>query len=986
LPEESFVRKKFSKIILFVLLISALIPAIANAAPKLFFTDIESGPKTGWEGSTTKGAAVTVWGLGFGATRGSSYITLNGTQLSTAADYAEWDAVGPARGLERITFWLNSSMADGPGNITVTVNGVVSNTLPFTVRAGNIYFISPSGSNSNDGRYATAQGLGQGPWADFYKANFYSNTLLADGDIVYVRSGTYTSIEAGGFAMHIRNRSCSASLPCAIVGYPGEAMPVIDTPGTEVYQEFGPGIRTDYWTMAKLSFLNGSDALHTSGDGWRVVGCTFAGYQTDAWTGVISPTASDNVKYLGLLFKDSGFDYYKHAIYPTCQNGGSDDRPITYMEIGWIEINNWIGNLGAANHLGGAALNFRDSSPTNIISGIYIHDNYMHDSPSAQFFYNEEQADNIYIYNNLVVNTNQMGANTAAYALHFEAVGGIRHFYLYNNTFYNSSSSTGGTSIIGARGHTGGQALVSSKNNIFENTDSLASYFYNNFSGGSVINSENDLFYGAGTPEGFPGDAYFTYTSPVTGLNPFFVNPAAYDFQLQAVSPAIDSGIPSVSSVVSSDYYGEGRPMDGNGSATAEFDIGAMEYTGTYIPIDSTPPVISNVQASNITSSSALITWTTDELSTSTVEYGLNTNYGSTSSHYALTTTHSVTLTGLSNNTTYDYRVKSIDAYNNAGTSTNNTFMTSNAPSPPVINSFTADTTVGIAPLPVNFSASASDSDGYITKYEWDFDGDGIYESDTGIVSSASYTYSLAGTFNSRVRVTDDSGLTTISPILYISVSSAVNNPPVVSSLTADPTTGVRPLTANFTATATDSDGYITKYEWDFDGNGTYDITETTGQVSRIYNTADTYIIRVRVTDNNGATAIGEVSVTATPSTTATTAGTASDGGGGCFIATAAYGSYLNPHVEALRRFRDRYLITNAPGRLFVHIYYATSPPLADFIQRHAVIRVLVRISLTPLVFAVEYPTSTGLLTAALCSLLLLMAMKKKKRTYSPTP
>jgi len=981
------VRKKFRNIILFVLLISALVPAIANAAPKLFFTDIVSGPKTGWEGSTAKGAAVTVWGLGFGATRSSSYITVNGTQLSAAADYAEWGAVGPARGLERITFWLNSSMADGPGSITVTVNGVVSNGLPFTIRAGNIYFISPSGSNSNDGRYATAQGGGQGPWLDFYKANFQSNTILANGDIVYLRSGTYTSTEQASFAMHIYDHSCTAAFPCAIVGYPGDALPVVDSPGTEMYQEFFGGYRTDYWTVAKIRFQNGGDAIHTSGDGWRIIGCAFEGYKDDAWTGVVKPVASNNARYLGLLFRDSGFDYYKHAIYPTCKSGSSEDRAITYLEIGWTEIDNWIGNLGAANHLGGAALNFRDNSLINTISGLYIHDNYMHDSPSGQFFYNEEEADDIYIYNNLIVNTNQVGTASAKYALHLEAVGGVRNFYIYNNTFYNSSSSAGGTSILAARGHTGGQALVSSQNNIYFNTDGQASYLYSNHAGGSVIYSVNDLFFGAGTPEMYPGDPDFNYTSTITGLDPLFVNPAAYDFQLQAGSPAIDSGVSSVGSVVSSDYYGEGRPMDGDGSNTAEFDIGGVEYTGAYIPIDSTPPVISNVQSSNITSSSALITWTTDELSISTVEYGLNTNYGSVSSHYALTTTHSVTLTGLSNNTTYDYRVKSVDAYNNTGTSSNNTFTTSNAPSPPVINSFTADTTTGTAPLPVNFSALASDSDGYITKYEWDFDGDGIYDSDTGNFSSATYTYLSAGTFNSRVRVTDDSGLTTTSNILYISVSSPANNPPVVSSLTADPSTGVRPLTANFTATASDSDGYITKYEWDFDGNGTYDITETTGQVSRIYNTADTYTIRVRATDNNGATAIGEVNVTATPSTIATTTGTASDGGGGCFIATAAYGSYLNPHVEALRHFRDRYLVTNAPGRLFVHIYYATSPPLADFIQRHADIRAVVRIGLTPLVFAVEYPTATGLLTvtAFLCSFVLLIAIKKKKHTPSLT-
>lgn len=88
--------------------------------------------------------------------------------------------------------------------------------------------------------------------------------------------------------------------------------------------------------------------------------------------------------------------------------------------------------------------------------------------------------------------------------------------------------------------------------------------------------------------------------------------------------------------------------------------------------------------------------------------------------------------------------------------------------------------------------------------------------------------------------------------------------------------------------------------------------------------------------------------------TTAATSGGSS--GGGCFIATAAYGSYLHPQVQLLRDFRDDYLLTNAPGRAFVALYYRCSPPLADFISRHTVLRSVVRMALTPLVMAVVHP------------------------------
>jgi hypothetical protein len=76
---------------------------------------------------------------------------------------------------------------------------------------------------------------------------------------------------------------------------------------------------------------------------------------------------------------------------------------------------------------------------------------------------------------------------------------------------------------------------------------------------------------------------------------------------------------------------------------------------------------------------------------------------------------------------------------------------------------------------------------------------------------------------------------------------------------------------------------------------------------------------------------------------------------GGCFIATAAYGTPTAEQIDVLREFRDIVLLESIPGSQFVALYYQFSPPVADFIAGNELLRTLVReFLIDPIVRIVE--------------------------------
>ena len=102
-------------------------------------------------------------------------------------------------------------------------------------------------------------------------------------------------------------------------------------------------------------------------------------------------------------------------------------------------------------------------------------------------------------------------------------------------------------------------------------------------------------------------------------------------------------------------------------------------------------------------------------------------------------------------------------------------------------------------------------------------------------------------------------------------------------------------------------------------------------------------------------------------------------GSGGCFIATAAYGSYEHDYLYVLRDFRDDVLLSSISGQWFVQQYYQHSPPFARWLGGQAWARSIVRVALLPVIGTAWYLQQTGDIQALLLMLGLIVVAGIKK-------
>ena len=104
-----------------------------------------------------------------------------------------------------------------------------------------------------------------------------------------------------------------------------------------------------------------------------------------------------------------------------------------------------------------------------------------------------------------------------------------------------------------------------------------------------------------------------------------------------------------------------------------------------------------------------------------------------------------------------------------------------------------------------------------------------------------------------------------------------------------------------------------------------------------------------------------------------------SEGGTPCPLVKSAQASYLEPHIDAVRAFRDRHLTTNLIGRVVADGYYAVSPTIGVVIDSYPVLKTAVRIAVTPLVYAIAYPTAAVVALVAALALLMVRVRRRNK-------
>jgi hypothetical protein len=571
---------RICKSVLHWIVVAGLLSSVSvfaqTAPPRLFFSDLVSGPNTG--GENGKGAWVTVWGKGFGATQGTSTVSVGG---GLVAGYPVWSD-------GKITFQLGAAAATG--NIVVNVAGSgASNGLPFTVRAGNIFFVASTGNDANAGS-ATA------PWKTVIKAK---NTIAA-GDIAYLENGVTQTTEDTFTAYLSMDRqgadnSGTAAAPKALVAYPGATV-TIGVAGGLHYGIRTPniGVNEDYWVISQLHIIGGTQAMDIGGTGWRIIGNEMQCPGADDQVGCFEMSGANQARFYGNDVHNAGINptssKFYHAVYFSTDSN--------HVDVGWNHIHDNFTCRALQFHsspLCSPSCGAGDTTGFNQFD-LHVHDNLIHgdNCNGINFATVDPSKGTVEAYNNVIYNVGrmdplQLGASFSCIYLanitnNGAAGGGTVN--VFNNTLSdcaanNSSNAQGSRGAFGVAGGASTTLTMNLRNNVvYQNAGEI-------YMDGtkSQITGDHNLWFGLGAAP--------TQTTNNLNVDPLFVNRAGGDLHLAASSPAKDAGITVLSnnslvpnSSTARDKDGVSRPQ---GTA---FDMGAYEVFagGGSTPTQNPPP------------------------------------------------------------------------------------------------------------------------------------------------------------------------------------------------------------------------------------------------------------------------------------------------------------------------------------------------------------------------------------------------------------
>jgi hypothetical protein len=645
--------------------------AAEDRPPVVLFTDIVSGPNTG--GEDNNGIYLSIFGHGFGSSRGNSKVRINGVEV---AAYKYWGAAtAGAEGIQQISVQPGSAVSSGP--IKVTVGGVDSNTEhTFTVRSypSKIWFVSLSGDQDS-----CQAGDITKPCRSVTKT--YSSKA-SPGDFIVIRGGNWTDTDGDGAWIDLETGGgdrctppeCASpsDKPWAFVGYPGENVtydgdrsgcPVVmknweEDNDQEMHREGLWLTNIDITTCSQKALRLGRSSSLIWDDYVRFVNLSVIG-QGCSDTGTISISKGNHLRMYGIRMVGTGLDdcdnLLAHSIYFSKR---TDDA-----RVGWSDF---------ANFGGGGVIQARASDYSSEPAGvdyhtnIWVHDSIIRDAPTLAIAFAQSSGRGMKIFNNVIYNTGHYGGSSrSGIRLRDRDVSGnvnnpdepTLEIEIYNNTIYNIG--TGSNVGCFEFGNPQGPGALVLRNNICVAFDSDQEYVENNGvsqeTRDNTVSSHN-LWYG-GDPESIP-----SWIADDTDVNadPKFVAPGAptRDFRLQADSPAIDAG---VNTGISRDIASIPRPQG------AAYDLGAHEWRTAGPPDTEAPSRPTNVTAGAESPSRIELSWSAagDNVGVTSYKVYRSSTSGGPYTEVGSTSSTGYSDTGLTPSATYHYVIRAFDAAGN---------------------------------------------------------------------------------------------------------------------------------------------------------------------------------------------------------------------------------------------------------------------------------------------------------------------------------